>query len=101
MVVTATRSGPGRAGLSQNSLLCKIDNVIANALIALRVVTLGLFVVHRIPVDRFARKSHRDGKSSVRRSASMNNAVFIAVAFNVGERFELWRTFFEFFGHVR
>jgi hypothetical protein len=101
MVVTATRSGPGRARLSQNFLFCKIDNVIANALIALRVVTLGLFVVLRIPVDRFTCKSQRDGKSAVRRCASMNDAILIAIAFNVGERIELRRAFSEFFGNIR
>src|SRR6478672_5099290 len=101
MIVTATRSGPSRARFSQNFLLYKIDNVIANALLVLRVVALGLLVVERIPVDRFACKSQGDSKSSVRRCASMNNAILVAIAFNLSERIERRCTFSEFFGHIR
>jgi hypothetical protein len=102
MIVTATRSGPSRTRLSQNFLLCKIDNVIANVFrTAFGVVALGLFPIQGIPIDFFARKSQRDGKSAVRRCASVNDAIFIAIAFDVGEWVGLRRTFSEFFGHIR
>src|SRR5204862_6554708 len=98
MIVAASRSQPTRAGLAQNFLLGKIGDVIANVFrTAFDVVAPELLVIQGIPIDFFSRESQRDGKPSMRRRASMNDAILIAIARNVGERIERRRTFSEFF----